>query len=171
MLKTVPILLILLSIHLIDEDIEIEKRGAFKRKEITGALANALKMNDFNLLSSYIPDENELRYLKKHSSQKDKYIYDQIDPESFKIQTRQNFEAVEEAGIDHQVNWAETELVDQQELQKNETNYTVFMALQDMSGKTVQLSYDAIKIKEKWFLFQGIRVEQCLTTKKDCPKP
>ncbi|MBO9699595.1 MAG: hypothetical protein J7604_05250 [Sporocytophaga sp.] len=170
MLKTISILLILFSINILDEEVDIEKRGATKRKEITGALASALKMNNFDMLTSYIPDENEILYLKNHASQKDKYIYDQIDVETFKNQTKENFATVEEAGISHQLNWSETELVDQQELKKNENNFTVFMAVQDMNGKTMKLSYDAIKIKEKWFLFQGIRVEQCLTVRKDCPK-
>jgi hypothetical protein len=170
MLKTISILLILFSIHFVDDEVDIEKRGALKRKEITGALASALKMNSFDLLSSYIPEENELIYLKNHASQKDKYIYDEIDPETFKNQTKENFEIVEEAGINHQLNWSQTELVDQQELKKNEYNYTIFMAVQDLNGKTMKLSYDAIKIKEKWFLFQGIRMEQCLTVRKDCPK-
>ncbi|MFN3402980.1 MAG: hypothetical protein ACK40G_02720 [Cytophagaceae bacterium] len=151
------------------EDIEISSRGANQRKDITNGLGAALKRNDFSIISSFIPQENELEYLRRTIDKKDKYILDNLSAEDLHTNTSKNFESIIERGIYHKLTWNEIELIDQKEVKVNDNFYKVYAALQDMKGITMRISYDTVKIKNKWFLFQGMRVEQCVTVKNNCP--
>jgi hypothetical protein len=137
------------------------KRGAENKNELSEVLFNAMKNNDFSELVNYIPQQNELEAYKKNCSIKDKPLCESVDAEKLKSNTEANFNKVIKKGIDREINWSEAELVDKKILEdKNDPlKSKIIVSIQDMKGVIMKISFDVIRIKDKWFIFQGIRQE------------
>jgi hypothetical protein len=139
----------------------IGKRGAENKNELSEVLFNAMKSNDFSLLSNYIPQQSEIEAYKKNCSLKDKPLCESVDAEKLKSNTEENFNKVIKKGIDREINWSEAELVDKKIVEdKNDPlKSKIIVSIQDAKGVIMKVSFDVIKIKDKWFIFQGIRQE------------
>jgi hypothetical protein len=139
----------------------IGKRGAENKSELSQVVFNAMRQNDFSLLSNYIPQQNELEAYRANCSVKDKPLCESVDAEKLKANTEANFNKVIKKGIDKEINWSESELVDKKimEDKTDQLKSKVMLSIQDMRGMNFKVSFDVIKIKDKWFIFQGIREE------------
>jgi hypothetical protein len=102
-------------------------------------------------------------------NKKDRYMVENIQSEDLHSNTKKNFDGVIDRGIFQKITWDQIELIDHKEVKANENLFKVYAAIQDLKGITLRLSFDALKIKNKWFLFQGIRVEHCVVAKNNCP--
>jgi hypothetical protein len=144
------------------DDLEIGNRGASSKEALAEVVYASIKMNDFNLLQNYIPNDNELLYLKNHTSRKNRYMYEGLTAELIEGNTQLNFEKVVQAGIKNEVNWSSIEITDSkvEEAKMNDKRlYVGTFTVQDSKVKTMKISFDIVKIKEKYFLFQGIRTD------------
>lgn len=145
------------------DDLEIGNRGAATKETLAEVLYTSIKMNDFALLSNYIPNDNELLYLKNHTSRKNRYMYEGLTGELIEGNTQMNFEKVVQAGIKNEINWSSIEITDSkvEEAKMNDRRlYVGSFTVQDSKAKGLKISFDIVKIKEKYFLFQGIRTEK-----------
>jgi hypothetical protein len=155
-----PLIFLVMSlkgISLKDEE-ETNKRGAIDKSDLPDILFNSVKMNDFDMLLNYIPNENEIEYLKTHSAKKNKYLFEGINADELKINTKVNFNKLIEQGIEKEINWSDSELVDSRIEEGNFSDKRIhkgIFSIQDAKGKSMQASFDIIKIKNKWFIFQG----------------
>ncbi len=136
------------------------KPGAENKTELAEVVFNAFKLNDFNMLATYLPGENELNYLKKKSPQDKKDFYASLSTEVIKANVKENFSLINKKGIEKEVNWSTIELLDTEEKKLEDTNindyYKVMLLLQDMQGKKMSVEFETIKIKGKWFLLEGL---------------
>jgi hypothetical protein len=144
-----------------NEDEPILKRGATSSAELSEAFFNAVKQNDFSMLRSYIPEQTEMEYFRKSCSIQQKPLCESIDGEELKSNTETNFKKLVQKGIDKEINWSQIELIDKKVLvdPKNGLRSKVILNAQDMKGQTIKMSFDVIQIKDKYFIFQGIREE------------
>ncbi|HEX8545851.1 MAG TPA: hypothetical protein VF691_02755 [Cytophagaceae bacterium] len=136
-------------------------KGAASEKELSTLIFEAIKNNQFESLQNYIPAENELEYLRATSTEKNKPLFENLQPDKLNVYTRRNFDLVIQKGIENNINWSSTQLIDYQTRQCSieKIGCKVFITIQDAVGKSVSLSYDIININDKWFLFQGMRTE------------
>lgn len=142
------------------EETDINERGAKTRGDLTEVLITALKLNDFEFLENFIPDEHEVDYLKRTCTQKEISKYEGLDHIMLDRNTKINFDKLIQNGIDKNLNWSQISIIESSETSMDDVrNYKVFLILQDMTGKTFNMSFDVIKIKNKWFFFQGMREE------------
>lgn len=145
------------NIDLIDPTV----KGAESEKELSNIIFEAIKANKFEMLYNYIPTDPELEYLRKNATERNKPLFENLEAGKMKVYTKTNFEEVIKKGIDKGINWSSTELIDYQTRQCNieKIGCKVLVTIQDMNGKVFKLSYDIIEIKDKWFLFQGMRAD------------
>jgi hypothetical protein len=144
-----------------DEDEPILKRGARNSAELSEAVFNSLKQNDFSILKNYIPEQAEMEYFRKSCSLRQKPMCEAINGEELKSNTEANYKKLVQKGIDKEINWSQIELIDKKNITDpaNNLRSKVSLSVQDMKGRIINMSFDQIRIKDKYFLFQGIREE------------
>jgi hypothetical protein len=140
----------------------INERGAEDVYVLARTVFSALKMNDFEMLSNYIPDDSEIELLKKQSSERDRYIFESMTGEGLRENTKLNFEKVIQQGMDRGMNWTDVE-IQESKISMCKVGDTrrceAMMNLLDLKGKGLVISFDMIKVNNRWFLFQGMRVK------------
>ncbi|MBX9852272.1 MAG: hypothetical protein K2X86_11025 [Cytophagaceae bacterium] len=142
------------------DETEENKRGATRKEDLPEVLFQALKANDFEQLINYIPDDNDLAYIKNHSGKKNRYVYDQMQAEELKSMTQANFDQVMRESIEREINWSSAEVMEEKVILSGESDkriYTGTFTIQDQRDKSLTIVFDIIKIKNKWFIFQGIK--------------
>jgi hypothetical protein len=129
------------------------QRGAQNVKQITKTAFNALKMDDFEMLQSYLPNDEDLAYLRKYHKE---VIVDESSAEVIKSDLNKNFHQLMKSGIDKKINWTTIELIDSsQKTGVNRNLCNMSLTLDDHKSAPIKINVQAIKIKEKWFLFDG----------------
>ena len=143
------------------EDEPILKRGARSSAELSEAFFNSIRQNDFSMLRNYIPEQTEMEYFRKSCNIIQKPLCESIDGEELKLNTEANYKKLVQKGIEKEINWSQIELIDRKIIEdpKNSLRSKVLLGVQDMKGKTMNMSFDVIQIKDKYFIFQGIRAE------------
>lgn len=144
------------------DDLELGKRGATHKEDLPEVVFNSIKMNDFEMLQNFIPNEGELDYLKKDTPRNNRYIYENLNADQLKANTELNFKKVVDEGIQKGVNWSSVEIMDSgvtEGTHVDERIYKGMFTIQDPNGSPVKISFDIIKVKNKWFVFQGLRME------------
>jgi hypothetical protein len=158
---TVAVMAVNFSFVMTDEDEPALKRGAESVAELSEVFFNSVKENDFSMLGNYIPEQTEMEYFRKSCSIQQKPLCESIDEEELKSNTEANYKKLVQKGIDKEINWSQIELTDKKIIPdpKNNLRSKVLLSVQDMKGKTIKMSFDMIRIKDKYFIFQGIREE------------
>jgi hypothetical protein len=140
------------------EDDEQPLRGAETEIELSKALFYAIKSNDYQLLSNFIPADQEIKYLQKTASERNKPFFEDLDETGVKERLEQGFNIITRKGIEQNINWATVELVDFEtrscsiELIGCNVTFTIV----DQQNKRVVVTYDGIKVKNRWFVFQNL---------------
>ena len=144
-----------------DEDEPAIKRGAKSRTELSEAFLNSIKENDFSMLRNYIPEESEMESFRKSCSIRQKPLCEAVDGEEVKSNTETNYKKLVQKGIDKEINWSQIELTDKKIIEdpENSLRSKILLSVQDMKGTAVNISFDVLRIKDKYFIFQGIREE------------
>jgi len=139
----------------------IIKRGAKSSTELSEAFFNSIRQNDFSMLRNYIPEQTEMEYFRKSCSIQQKPLCESINGEELKTNTEANYNKLLQKGIDKEINWSQIELIDKKIIADpaNSLRSKVSLSVQDMKGKVINMSFDQIRIKDKYFLFQGMREE------------
>lgn len=143
-----------------EEDIEIGNRGAMHKEDLAKVVFSSLQMNQFEMLTNYLPNDNEIKYLERQSSRENKYIFEDLMADDLESNTKINFQKVIQNGIKAEINWSTVEFTDmkfEEAKIKDERMQKGIFTVQDNKGSNMKISFDMIKIKNKWFLFQGIR--------------
>lgn len=154
------IILAVFSILMMNTAAFAQDRGAEDTKELSMVLFQAIRMNNFEALTSYIPDEHEMDYLRENAHEANKPIFDNTNAEMVQAAVLHGFDEIIREGISKNINWSNVELIDY----KTRTcsivliGCNVSFTIQDMSENRIRIAYDAIKIGERWFLFQNLTV-------------
>lgn len=138
------------------------QRGAEDVYVLARTVFNAIKMNDFDMLSTYIPNDMEIEYLKNHSGEKDRYLFEEMSSDDLKANTHLNFDKVVREGMEKGINWSEAEIQESRTTMcrvGDQKMCEAMMNLQDLQGNNLKISFDMIQIKDRWFLFQGVRIK------------
>jgi hypothetical protein len=143
-------------------DEPILKRGAENGTELSEIFFNSIRQNDFSMLWNYIPEQSEMEYFRKSCSIQQKPMCEAIDDEELKSNTQANYKKLIQKGINEEMNWSQIELTDKKIITDptNNLRAKALLTVQDMKGKVMKISFDMIRIKEKYFIFQGIREEK-----------
>jgi hypothetical protein len=143
------------------EDEPALKRGAKSSAELSETFFNSIRQNDFSMLRNYIPEQTEMEFFRKSCSIQQKPLCESIDGEELKSNTESNYKKLVQKGIDKEINWSQVELIDRNIIEdpKNSLRSKVILNVQDLKGNSIKFSFDVIQIKDKYFIFQGIRAE------------
>jgi len=140
----------------------VRERGAEDVYVLARTVFSSLKMNDFDMLLNYIPDDGDIALLKQQSSERDRYIFESMTGEELRENTRLNLEKVIQQGMERGMNWSDVE-IQESRISMCKVGDTrrceAVMTLQDLKGKGLAISFDMIKLNNRWFLFQGMRVK------------
>lgn len=133
-------------------------KGAKSAEQLSDVLYQAIKRNQFDELKNFIPGEEEIKYLKETSTQRNKLFFENLDAEKIESRVLTGFENITRRGIEQNINWSSAELVDYEtrscsiELIGCNVTYTIL----DQNGNRLVVTYDAIKAKDRWFVFQNL---------------
>lgn len=131
--------------------------GAASVQELSQSVFNALKENQFGNLQNYLPDEVELRVLRRRSSVDMRALLDQTSPDSLKQSLQSNFNAIiaqTTANTFNWHNWQPADIKATQADKKNRALYRVQVNLADLAGNQSVLLFEAIQIRNRYFLFK-----------------
>jgi hypothetical protein len=157
------LLSVLFSNSSFTEKTKLQARGVSVKEDLSTIVFNSVRLNDFQMLLDFIPDERELDYLKSHTNKKNEYIYAGMNREELEKNTKTNFENIEEGGIKSGVNWATVKMVDNIVLDGKRSDKRIhkgILMLQDANDREIKITFDIININNGWFLFQGMRIEK-----------
>lgn len=142
-----------------------QSRGAENTKELSDRLFQAIRMNNFESLTNYIPNEDQMESLQEQAHEANKPVFDATSAEMVEAAVLHGFDEIIRTGIQKNINWSNTELVDYATRTCSIViiGCNVSFTIQDMSENRIRVTYDALKIGDRWFLFQNL---QTLETKK-----
>jgi hypothetical protein len=133
--------------------------GAAKPQELAQAVYGAFQQNRFENVQQYLPDEVELRILKRRSSEDMRALLQVLTPDSIKQSLQREFNHISEQSTANAFNWQDWQLADTRLSQRDAKNrmlYSVEISIADAAGNTKYLVFEAIKIKTRYFLFRQI---------------
>ena len=133
-------------------------RGAASKAELTDALFQAIKNNQFETLLNYLPDDHHLEILRTTTNAIDKVFYDGLTSESVRDQAQENFRKVIKNGIDNEINWSSLELMEKRPKPNNSLKdiHTTVLVMEDNKEVPLSFSFDSVEILDRWFIIQGI---------------
>lgn len=138
----------------------LSSRGAESAKELSNVLFHAIKLNNFQQLLYFIPGEGEVAELEFKSDEKTKLFFESLEPEDIKANILSGFEKITREGIEKNINWADAQLVDYETrvCNLNIDGCTVTYTIEDQNANRIVVTYDAIKVNKRWFLFQNLNL-------------
>lgn len=136
--------------------------GAKSPEALSEVLFQALKMDNFDYLDSYIPMQEQVDYLQKNATEKNKPFFESLDPAGIRSRLEDGFKTITRKGIEDEINWSEVELVDfkTRSCSIELIGCNVAFTIEDQNQNRLIVVYDAIKAGDRWFLFQGLGLEQ-----------
>jgi hypothetical protein len=133
--------------------------GATNPQEIGQAVFSALQQNQFGNVQQYLPDEIELRILTRRSSEDMRALLQILTPDSIKRNLQKEFNQISEESTANAFNWQDWQPADtklQQRDPKNRLLYRAQVTLANVAGAEKYLLFEAIKIRNRYFLFRQI---------------
>lgn len=134
--------------------------GAESEKQLSNVLFHALRFNNFQQLSYYIPGRKEIMLLQAGSDEKNKLFFESMDEVDLKANIINGFDRIIREGIEKNINWAGVELVDYETkaCNLNIDGCNVTYTIEDQNLNRIVITYDAIRIDNKWYLFQNLNL-------------
>jgi len=134
------------------------EKGGASAEALSDALFQALKQNNFELLQAFVPSSEEITYLIKTATAKNKPYFESLNVQKINTALQNGFNKIIRKGIVNEINWNEVALVDYKTRSCNIEliGCNVTFTMQDQNDKSIVVSYDAVKVKDRWFLFQNL---------------
>lgn len=139
---------------------ELSVAGAESARQLSNVLFHAVKYNNFQQLNYYIPREADIKALKMNSNDKNRLFFESLHSAEIQASLKAGFEKINREGIEKNINWASAELVDfkTKTCNLNIDGCNVTYTIEDQNLNQLVISYDAIKVDEKWYLFQNLNL-------------
>ncbi|MFC5271788.1 hypothetical protein [Adhaeribacter terreus] len=132
-------------------------RGAGKVQELGQAVFEGLQHNQFNNLQNYLPNDTELKILKRRSSEDMRLVLEKTTPDSIKQNLLRDFNLIQEQATQNMVNWNEWQPTDTKVSRRDRKNpllYRAEMALAHASGAENSVLFEVVRIRGRYFLFK-----------------
>ncbi len=141
---------------------ELFSPGAESAKQLSNVLFHALRLNNFQQLSYYIPGKKEIMILQTHSNEKNRLFFESMDEVDLKANIINGFDRIIREGIEKNINWAGVELVDYETkaCNLNIDGCNVTYTIEDQNLNRIVITYDAIRIDNKWYLLQNLNLAE-----------
>ncbi len=136
--------------------------GAVTVQELSQSVFSALKDNQFGSLNNYLPDEVELRILRRRSSMDMRAVLDNTSPAGIKETLQQNFNDIITQTTGNAFNWNNYQLADAKASQidkKNPLLYRIQMSVTNMEGAQHQVLFEGLRIRNRYYLFKQLVFE------------
>ena len=156
------VILVFVSFRNLEKKADIQEKGASDGRDLPGIVFNAMKLNDFDQVVNYIPGEAELEFLQKSASKKSRYLYDQTEAERIKAEAKLSFDKIVEEGVKMQINWSDAEITESGIEKTDSPDKRIskgWFIIQDRKENQMKVSFDVIRVKNKWFAFRGFNLE------------
>src|SRR5687767_944772 len=123
-MKKLSFLLFVLVVFTLQVSAQTHRRGhgAATVQELGQSVFNALRENQFGTLSNYLPDDVELRVLRRRSSVDMKALLDQTSPDSIKQSLQANFNQITTQTTGNAFNWNNYQVSDTKASQIDKKN-------------------------------------------------
>lgn len=161
MAKKIPFLLFIFSLFTFQLAAQTHQRGhgAANVQELGQTVFSALKENQFASLNHYLPDEIELRILKRRSSADMRALLEKTTPDSIKQSLQANFNNIITQTTGNAFNWNNYQLSNTNASQidkKNRALFRVQVTITNLAGQEQQLFFEALHIRNRYFLFKQL---------------
>ena len=161
MIKKIPFLLFVFTLLTFQLAAQTHQRGhgAASLQELGQSVFNALKENQFTTLNTYLPDEVELRILKRRSSPDMRALLEKTTPDRVKQSLQANFSNITTQTTGNAFNWNNYQLSNTKATQidkKNRALFRVQVTIANMAGQEQQLYFEALHIRNQYFLFKQL---------------
>src|SRR6478736_3281824 len=136
--------------------------GAANVQELGQSVFNALKDNQFATLNNYLPDEVELRILRRRSSADMRAVLDQTSADSVKQIFQRNFNQLTQQSTGNAFNWQNWQLSDTKASQidkKNPLLYRIILTLGNPQDGQQTVLFEALQIRRRFYLFNKIAMQ------------
>ena len=133
--------------------------GAATVQELGQAVFSALQQNQFNSLDNFLPDEVELRVLKKRSSEDMRLVLEKTTPDSIKQNLQREFNYIIDQTTANMLNWTDWQLADTKATRRDKKNplfYRIQVQFADQQGTERNLFFEALHIRGRYFLFKQL---------------
>lgn len=159
MIKRIPFLFLVFTLFTFQLAAQTHQRGhgAASVQELGQTVVNALKDNQFTTLNSYLPDDVELRILRRRSSPDMRALLEKTSPDSIKQSLQANFNNIVTQTTANTFNWNNYQLSDTKATQADKKNRALFrvqVSITNLAGQEQQLYFEAIRIRNRYFLFK-----------------
>lgn len=131
--------------------------GASTDQEIGQAVFNALQQNQFSTLDNYLPDEAELRTLKRKSSEDMRQLMLHTTPDSIRYNLQRQFSIMMDQASEAMLNWNGVNVSGIKATRRDTKNpflYQVQLTIANPAGSEKQILFEAIRIRSRYFLFK-----------------
>jgi hypothetical protein len=163
-MKKLPFLIAVFLLFLVTTQAKNQRkgRGAAKVQELGQAVFSALQQNQFNNLHNYLPEENELKILKRRSSEDMRLVLEKTTRDSIRENLQRDFTVINEKATENTINWSEWQPTDTKATRRDRKNPLLFrteMTLTHASGAESSVLFEAVRIRNRYFLFKQMILE------------
>jgi len=140
----------------------IRATGATSLAEISKAILLALQTNNAGQLTSYYPSDQEITTLRQLGSEDMKAVLENQSATDLQNSFDTDLQKIVQEGVSKTLNWSELEVADTKTgkgTSKNSVLFPVETVLQTKQNQPVSLVYEVIKLKNRYYLFRGIRLK------------
>jgi hypothetical protein len=133
--------------------------GAATVQELGQAVFSAMQQNQFNSLDNFMPDEVELRVIKRKSSEDMKLVLEKTTADTIKQSLQREFNYITDQTTANMLNWTDWHLADTKATKhdpKNPLLYRIQVKFADQLGVERNLFFEALHIRGRFFLFKQL---------------
>ena len=156
-MKKLSFLLAAVFLLLLTAQARTPQKGAPKVQELSQAIYNAIRQNQFDNINPYIPGDTELKILKRRSSEDMRLILERTTPDSLRNNLQRDLSTIIEQSTSRMLNWTEWQLADTRLSRRDKKNpllYRAEMHLTNAAGAESIILFEAVRIRGRFYLFK-----------------
>jgi hypothetical protein len=158
-MKKLPFLLVACFFFLLNAQAQNLRngRGAANVQELGQAVFHALQHNQFEELQNYLPNDTELKILKRRSSEDMRLVLERTTPDSIRQNLQRDFNQLVEQATQNTLNWTEFQPTNTKAIRRDRKNpllYRVEITFANAAGTERTILAEAVRIRGRFFLFK-----------------
>jgi len=136
--------------------------GATSLAEIANAILLSLQTNNTGQLTSYYLTDKEITFLRQLGSEDMNAVLENKSATDLKNSFETDLQTVVQEGVAKTLNWSDLGVADTKTGKGSEESRLLFpveTVLQTKLNQPVSLLYEVVKIKNRYYLFRGIKLK------------
>jgi hypothetical protein len=133
--------------------------GAATVQELGQAVFNALQQNQFSSLENFLPDDTDLKALRRKSSEDMRLVLERTTPDTVRQNLQKQFSFMMDRASAGMFNWSAWTLAATKATRQDPKNpflYKVRVAIADAAANEKYVLFEAFQIRNRYFLFKQL---------------